>query len=62
MDMCMVDVGHIRGVKIGDEVVLIGRQGDEVIRAEEIARRTNTIPYEVVCNIGHRVPRVYIRR
>jgi alanine racemase len=59
MDMCMVDVGHIRDVKIGDDVILIGRQGDEEIRAEELATLTNTIPYEIVCNIGTRVPRIY---
>ncbi|MFA4991524.1 MAG: alanine racemase [Candidatus Omnitrophota bacterium] len=59
MDMCMVDVSRIKNVKVGDEAVLIGRQGNEIIRAEDIARITNTIPYEVVCNIGHRVPRVY---
>jgi len=61
MDMCMVDVGHIDGVRSGDDVVLIGRQGKEIIRAEELARLTDTIPYEVVCNIGRRVPRIYIK-
>jgi alanine racemase len=61
MDMCMLDVGHIKNVKPGDEVVLIGTQGSEIITAEELAELSNTIPYEVVCNIGHRVPRIYIR-
>jgi alanine racemase len=60
MDMIIVDVGHIRGVKTGDEVVLIGRQGKEFISVEEIASMSGTIPYEVVCNIGKRVPRVYV--
>jgi len=60
MDMCIVDVGHIKGVGIGDEVVLIGRQGNDRIKVEDIARLSDTIPYEVVCNIGRRVPRVYI--
>jgi len=59
MDMCMVDVGHLKHVKVGDEVVLIGRQANEIIRIEELARLANTIPYEVLCNIGQRVPRVY---
>jgi len=59
MDMCMVDVSHLKDVKVGDEVVLIGSQGKEIIRAEELARLINTIPYEVLCNIGHRVPRIY---
>ena len=59
MDMTMVDVGHIKGVRPGDEVVLIGSQGKQRIRAEELAEIIGTIPYEVVCNIGRRVPRVY---
>jgi len=59
MDMCMVDVGHLKNVKVGDDVILIGSQGKEIIRAEELARLINTIPYEVLCNIGHRVPRIY---
>jgi len=59
MDMCMVDVGRLKNVKIGDEVILIGSQGGEIIRAEDLARLVNTIPYEVLCNIGHRVPRIY---
>jgi len=59
MDMCMVDVGQLKKVKTGDEAVLIGRQGKEIIRAEELARLINTIPYEVLCNIGRRVPKVY---
>ncbi len=59
MDMCMVEVGHIENVKVGDDVILIGSQGDEIIRAEGLARLINTIPYEVLCNIGHRVPRIY---
>lgn len=59
MDMSMIDVGHVKNVKPGDEVVLIGRQGKKIITTEELARITDTIPYEVVCNIGPRVPRVY---
>jgi len=62
MDQMMVDVTDIEGdVKPGDEVVLIGRQGDREITAEEIADIIGTIPYEVLCIVGKRVPRVYIR-
>ena len=43
----------------GDEVALLGRQGDEEITAWDWARRLDTIAYEVVCGIGPRVPRVY---
>lgn len=59
MDQTMIDVGHIRRAKIGDEVVLIGRQGMEEIRTEKLARTAETIAYEVVCGISNRVPRVY---
>ena len=59
MDMTMVDVTDIPAVQVGDEVMLIGRQGNDAIWADEIAEWTGTIPYEVLCGIGPRVPRVY---
>ncbi len=59
MDQTMIDVGHIRGAKVGDEVVLIGKQGFDEIRTEKLARLAGTIAYEVVCSISNRVPRVY---
>jgi len=48
-------------VKVGDEVVLMGQQGEETITAEELASLLGTINYEIMCMIGKRVPRVYIR-
>ena len=59
MDQTMVDVGHVRNVKVGDEVVLIGKQGREEIRVERLARLAGTIPYEIVTGITSRVPRKY---
>ena len=59
MDQLMVDLGDATA-QPGDEVVLLGRQGDEAITAEEIADRLGTIVYEVVCGIGPRVPRRYL--
>jgi alanine racemase len=59
MDQLMVDCGDDR-VAVGDEVVLIGRQGNKVIGAQEWADRLDTIAYEVVCGIGPRVPRHYV--
>jgi alanine racemase len=59
MDMMMVDVTQIPGAAIGDEVMVIGRQGNEQITAADIAAWTGTIPYEVLCAIGPRVPRLY---
>lgn len=59
MDQIMVDVGNL-AVKIGDEVMLIGAQGKNKITAEELALLSDTIPYEIVCSLGSRIPRVYI--
>ena len=58
MDQLMVNCGEI-DVKIGDQAVLLGAQGDEVISANEIATRLDTIGYEIVCGVSARVPRVY---
>jgi alanine racemase len=58
MDQCVVDVSHIPDVRRGDEVVLIGRQGETTLSAEEVARRLGTISYEVVSALLARVPRV----
>ena len=60
MDMLMVDATTIPDVGIGDEAVLIGRQGDSEISADEVAGLLGTISYEVLCRIGPRVPRVYL--
>ncbi|GAC1371722.1 MAG: alanine racemase [Actinomycetota bacterium] len=59
MDHFMVDIGQGE-VAPGDEVVLLGRQGAEEITAQEVATHLSTIPYEVVCGISARVPRVYL--
>lgn len=60
MNMCMVDVTRVPGVCVGDEVVLIGRQGDAHAPAEAMAERLGTINYEVVTRIGASVPRVLV--
>lgn len=58
MDQLMVDVGALADeVTVGDEVVLLGRQGDEEVRAEEWADRLGTIGYEIVCGLGARIGR-----
>lgn len=61
MDWLMLDVTHIPGVTVGDEVTLMGedRQGNRVF-AEELAEWAGTIPYELFCGISKRVPRVYL--
>lgn len=59
MDLTMVDVTDIRGVKQGDEVVLLGRQGEGTISADEMARWADTISYEILTSISARVPRIH---
>ena len=59
MDMTMVDVTDLPSVRIGDAVTVIGRDGNDAIWADEIAQWSGTIPYEVLCAIGPRIPRVY---
>jgi alanine racemase len=61
MDQCMINVTGVDQVDMEDEVVLLGRQGNAVITAEELANQLGTINYEVTCLVSHRVPRVYIR-
>ena len=60
MDQIVVDCGPDSTVGPGDEVVLLGRQGDESVDADEWAERLGTITYEVVCGFGKRVPRTYV--
>ena len=59
MDMTLIDVTKIKGVEEGDEVVLFGEQEGQVIQVEEMATKGETIPYEILCNVGKRVPRIY---
>ena len=57
MDLTLVDVTRVPGAAIGDEVVLIGRSGDESISAWDLARSSDTVVYETLCNLSKRVPR-----
>jgi alanine racemase len=61
MDQFMVDIGEYSAY-VGDEVVLIGRQGEEEISVNELARLCDTIPYEILCLFNERIPRVYRER
>lgn len=61
MDQFMVDVTHIPDASVGDEVILFGRDGDCCISVEEVAEPAVSFNYELVCNVAHRVPRVYLR-
>jgi alanine racemase len=60
MDMTMVDVTDVKGISLGDEVVIIGIQGAEQIKADDLAKLQDTINYEITCNISSRVPRIVV--
>ena len=59
MDMTVVDVTALPAARTGEEAVLIGAQGSESLWADELARQLGTIPYEILCAVNHRVPRLY---
>jgi len=59
MDQMLIDVSRVPAVKPGDEVVLIGRQGDDAITANELATWCRTVSWEVLTAITYRVPRLY---
>lgn len=61
MDQCMIDVTDIDNIEVGDVVTVIGKDGGEEISTDDVAAWTGTINYEVVCLVGKRVPRVYIK-
>ena len=60
MDYTTVDVTDVPGLQVGERVTLLGADGGQRIRAEEIAARTGTVPYDVTCSIGKRVERVFV--
>jgi alanine racemase len=60
MDLSLLDVTDIGGTNIGDEVILMGQAEQISITALEIAQLLDTVPYEILCSIGKRVPRLYV--
>ena len=62
MDQTMIDLTDIPSATEGDEVVLIGSQNGNSISMEEVAARTKTVPYEITCTLGNRIPRIYINK
>lgn len=61
MDFTMVDVTSVPETEVGDQVVLLGNQGEACITVEEVAERAGTIPYEILCGVSSRVPRHYVK-
>jgi alanine racemase len=61
MDLTMVDLTDLPVAEVGDEVVLFGEQGGRELSLEEVAQGSETLPYEIMCTIGKRVTRIYVR-
>jgi alanine racemase len=59
MDLTTIDVTQVPGIEIGDEVILLGKTNGKKVDAREHARICATIPYEILCSISKRVPRIY---
>lgn len=62
MDLTGVDVTRVPEARVGDEAVLLGAQGADVIRVDEVAEAAGILPYEVLTNVSRRVPRFYVTR
>jgi alanine racemase len=60
MDLTLVDVSAVPDAKVGDEVQLLGSSGALAVDAAELARISGTVPYEILCGISKRVPRVHL--
>lgn len=61
MDQCMIKLNGVNNISVEDEITLFGKSGDCQVSIEEVAKWKNTISYEILCDIGRRVPRVYTR-
>ncbi|HEX9426855.1 MAG TPA: alanine racemase C-terminal domain-containing protein, partial [Candidatus Polarisedimenticolia bacterium] len=62
MDLTTVDVTEIPGAGLDDEVIVLGEAGGERLGADQMAAWADTIPWEILCRLGARVPRVYLSR
>ena len=60
MDQIIVDLGYNTHLQLGDEVILLGKQGDDCISNVDLCKQLGTIPYEITCWISRRVQRVHI--
>ncbi len=61
MDQCMIDITAVHTISVGDDVILFGRSEDIELPVESLAEKMGTINYEILCIIGKRIPRVYLR-
>ena len=60
MDMCMIDISHVPEAEVGDTVTIFGTDGNDTIEVDSLSCRLNTIPYEILCGINKRIPRIYL--
>jgi len=60
MDLILVDLGYEPKARVGDEVILIGKKGNQIIAAGDLSQKIGTIPYEILCLLGNRLPRVHL--
>jgi alanine racemase len=60
MDMCMLDVTEVPDAREGDVVTVFGSDGGDFLSVDDLARKLNTIPYEILCDINKRIPRIYL--
>ena len=60
MDMCMLDVTEVPDTKPGDVVTVFGRDGADFIPVDDLAKKMQTIPYETLCDVNKRIPRIYL--
>ena len=60
MDMCMIDITKVPDAKVGDVVTVFGEDGSDTIEVDSLSGRLNTIPYEILCGINKRIPRIYM--
>jgi len=60
MDQVLIDVTEVPQVSLGEKAILLGQDGSEHITAENLAEWAGTIPYEILCGISKRVPRIYV--
>ncbi len=61
MDQCMIDVSSVNTISVGDDVILFGRDNDVEVSVESLAEKMGTINYEILCIIGKRIPRIYLK-
>ena len=61
MDQCMIDITNVNNIAIGDDVILFGKSDDIELPVESLAEKMGTISYEILCNIGKRIPRIFMQ-